>query len=157
LNAPKGIIPLAIHTKQVQLVGDVHKNKDYLPSPVSRSQVGSELAIPLVFNKEVFGVLDVQSAKTNAFAQADVDLLSTLSTSVSIAIRNAKLYNAEGWRRKVEEQLREVASSLAEGLPLHNVFQLIVNNAAEVLPCDVAIIWQLEENNDGQSALNSQR
>jgi len=154
LEASRGIIPLAVRTNQVQLANDVRNNSHYLPSPVSHSQVGSELAIPLEFNHEVFGVLDVQSPKTNAFHTADIELLSALSASVSIAIRNAKLYNAEKWRRKVEEKLREVASKLAENVPLQELFQLIVKNVAEVLPCDIAALWLLDVDESGEPCLD---
>ncbi|MFZ3071538.1 MAG: GAF domain-containing protein [Anaerolineaceae bacterium] len=152
LNADRGIIPLTVRTNQIQLINDVKQDPLYIQSPVARSVTGSELTIPLGFTNEVFGVLDIQSNAVNAFTAADIDLLSTLAASISIAIRNAKLYNSEKWRRRVAESLQDVASLLVENIPLDETFQAILKNIQEILPCDLAAIWLLDEN--GQSSQN---
>jgi len=53
----------------------------------------SEIALPLFLNKQVIGVLDVQSEVPSAFTQEDIDVLSTLAGQVSIAIQNARLFD----------------------------------------------------------------
>src|SRR5690606_31186499 len=92
-----------------------------------------------------FGVLDVQSAKTNAFDDTDISLLSTLSASISIAIRNAKLYNAEKWRSRVAESLQAVARKLTESSTLEEKFSFILESISAILPCDSAAIWLLDD------------
>ncbi len=53
----------------------------------------SEMALPLVQSqREIIGVLDVQSTEPNAFSQDDIQILSTLAEQVTIAIANARLY-----------------------------------------------------------------
>jgi GAF domain-containing protein len=52
----------------------------------------SEMAIPLRVAGEVIGALDVQSTATNAFAQEDIDVLTTLADQIAIAIENARLF-----------------------------------------------------------------
>ena len=145
LAAPSGIIPLAVRNNQIYLTNDVQRDPEYFANPVLRSQSGSELTIPLAFNQEVFGVLDVQSAQTNAFDDTDVNLLSTLCASISIAIRNAKLYNAEKWRSRVAESLQSVARTLTENSSLEEKFDFILKSISAILPCDAAAIWLLED------------
>ncbi len=55
----------------------------------------SELALPLIVDDQVIGVLDVQSARSNAFSQEDVDSLATVATHVSVALHNAQLFEAQ--------------------------------------------------------------
>lgn len=81
----------------------------------------SEMALPLIISGEVIGALDVQSTEPNAFSNEDVEILTTLSEQVSIAIQNARLYEqiqkslaeaeavssryfSETWRQIAQEQ-----------------------------------------------------
>jgi GAF domain-containing protein len=52
----------------------------------------SEMAIPLRVAGEVIGALDVQSTETNAFAEEDINVLTTLADQIAIAIENARLF-----------------------------------------------------------------
>jgi len=52
----------------------------------------SEIALPLRIGNNIFGALDVQSTKAQAFTQEDVNILSTLAEQVSVAIQNARSY-----------------------------------------------------------------
>lgn len=52
----------------------------------------SEMALPLRAGPVVIGALDAQSTEPNAFAEEDVEILSTLAGQVSTAIRNATLF-----------------------------------------------------------------
>jgi len=145
LEAPKGLIPLTVRRNKTHISGDVRHDPEYQNCPIIGAQSGSELTIPLAFNQEVFGVLDVQSAQTNAFDEADISLLTTLSASISIAIRNAKLYNAEKWRSRVAESLQSVARKLTDGSTLEEKFDFILECISAILPCDAAAIWLLDE------------
>ena len=46
----------------------------------------------LLAEDQIIGALDVQSTDSNAFNQADINILSTLADQVSIAIQNARQY-----------------------------------------------------------------
>lgn len=52
----------------------------------------SEIALPLRAGDEIIGALDVQSTEPNAFFPEDLNILSTLSDQVSIAIQNARQF-----------------------------------------------------------------
>ena len=54
----------------------------------------SEITLPLRIGQEIIGALDVQSTEPNAFHQEDLNILSTLADQVSIAIQNARQYEA---------------------------------------------------------------
>lgn len=52
----------------------------------------SEIALPLRTGEEIIGALDVQSTEPSAFAQEDINILSTLADQVSVAIQNARQF-----------------------------------------------------------------
>ena len=53
---------------------------------------GSMLAVPMLFQGKVIGVMSFFHQKTNAFDEQDVTMLDTLGALVSIALKNAELY-----------------------------------------------------------------
>lgn len=70
-------------------------------------EVRSELAIPLLFEDRLLGVVDLESSEFDAFSARDEELLSTLGSSLAIALENARLY------AKVRASERRMESDLA--------------------------------------------
>jgi GAF domain-containing protein len=50
------------------------------------------MALPLIVGGQVIGALDVQSERTNAFSDQDIEIFSTLADQIAIAITNSRLY-----------------------------------------------------------------
>lgn len=65
---------------------DVHKRNEFLPD------TRSELAIPLTIGNRIIGALDVQSKESDAFAEDQVNILSTMADQIAISLDNARLY-----------------------------------------------------------------
>jgi len=59
----------------------------------SDGETGSELAVPLRINNEVIGVLDVRSKEIDSFDERDLRLLTSFANNVSVALRQARLFN----------------------------------------------------------------
>ena len=52
----------------------------------------SEMALPLIIRGHVIGALDIQSEKTNAFSEDDVEIMRTVADQLAIAIENTRLF-----------------------------------------------------------------
>ena len=63
--------------------------------------VESQVAIPMLFNDELIGVLSVESKKINIFNNSDEILIGILANQTANALQNAKLYQLEQ-KRKLE-------------------------------------------------------
>ena len=78
--------------------------------------VQSELAVPLIMQGRVLGVLDLESHKPHAFTQQHEQMLSILASTAAIAIDNARLYDhlrrAEQRRKQDLDRAREVQQLL---------------------------------------------
>jgi GAF domain-containing protein len=72
---------------------------------VMEAEVRSELAVPLVREGEVWGVLNVESPQVAAFDGHDQRLMETVAGQILIALRNA-----EEHRKLEQEQARRVAA-----------------------------------------------
>ncbi|RLC66475.1 MAG: hypothetical protein DRI48_04570, partial [Chloroflexi bacterium] len=112
-----GMIGRAAKTGQLLLANDVSRNPHYIPAPIQEKiSTQSELCVPLKLADRVIGVLDVQEARLNAFDETDVVALTTLADQISVALENARLYNAAqqeiAERERAQEALRERAARL---------------------------------------------
>ena len=148
LEAERGLLPAAVKEKETKRINNVEDEPLFLESPFAEQFSGSEMAVPLLFGGEVLGVLDIQSEEKGTFSSEHQKLMETLADNLAIAIRNARLYRSEKWRRQVAESLRDVASLLSENANLQDVMEAILNQLHKNLPCDIAGIWLFE--NDSQ-------
>jgi serine phosphatase RsbU (regulator of sigma subunit) len=149
LNAPAGIIPWVARHGQTVIANNVELDARYLRLSETingeSAPTASELTVPLAFRDEVLGVLDVQSDRQNAFSEQDRFLFEALADSVAIAIRNANLYRSERWRRQVADSLHQVAGLLSADVMLEEVLDTVLAQLEQTLPCDLAAVWLLED------------
>ncbi|MGB7337678.1 MAG: GAF domain-containing protein [Phototrophicaceae bacterium] len=64
----------------------------------------SELAVPIIDNEGVVGVLDMQSRRIDAFTATERDALTVIANQLATAIRNARLF--EDKERNIRENKR---------------------------------------------------
>lgn len=82
-------------------VSQVHKRNEFLPD------TRAELAVPLRVGETIIGALDVQSRERDAFSEAQVAVLQTMSDQIAVAIQNARLYEDLSRRlQDIEERNR---------------------------------------------------
>jgi GAF domain-containing protein len=75
----------------------------------------AELALPILDGEQVIGALDVQSADVNAFSDVEIQSLQVAANLIATAIRNARLYEQQGFAARDKEALfQETQASLAE-------------------------------------------
>jgi sigma-B regulation protein RsbU (phosphoserine phosphatase) len=86
-----GLCGTAAALRQSLRVPNVHLDPRYTRCS-SGIEINSELVVPLVFKDHLLGVLDLESREYDAFTSRHEQLLSTLSSSLSIALENARLY-----------------------------------------------------------------
>jgi sigma-B regulation protein RsbU (phosphoserine phosphatase) len=84
-----GIVGAAVALRKPVVVPDVAADPRYVNvNPETRS----ELAIPLIYQDRVIGVLDLESPVLNYFNDDHVQALSILAGQLAVAIENARLY-----------------------------------------------------------------
>ncbi|MFZ5882163.1 MAG: GAF domain-containing protein [Chloroflexota bacterium] len=141
LDDAQGIIPWVAREGKTILAGDVKKDARYRPSPFPPANTRSELCVPLLYNQEVVGVLDIQSDRVNAFTEDDRLLFEAVADNIATAIHNADLYRSEQWRRQVGESLREVAGLVSANVGVDDVLEAVLDELDRNLPVDISAIW----------------
>lgn len=76
----------------------------------------SALFVPLLVNGEVKSIISIQDLDhENAYSDSDVQLLQTLSTAMSVALENARLWEQEKMYRKALERELEIGREIQAG------------------------------------------
>ena len=84
-----GVMGRAAHSKETQFVRDVSTDPDFIRASY---EVKSEIAVPLLKDENVLGVLNVESKGDPSLDENDVNLLKALAGSIAVAIDNARLH-----------------------------------------------------------------
>ncbi len=145
LDDEEGIIAWVAQHGETLLSNNVDQDPRYVPSPLPPANTRSELCVPLIFNGQVNGILDVQSDQLKAFTEQDRLIIEMLGDSIAAAVRNADLYRSEQWRRQAGDSLREVAVLLSASASLDQVLEAVLTELERNLPSDITAIWLLDE------------
>jgi GAF domain-containing protein len=88
-----GIVGYVTSTGKARVALDTGMDAVFFNNP-DLPETRSEIALPLHLGEEIIGALDVQSTEPNAFNEDDISVLGTLADQVSVAIQNARQYEA---------------------------------------------------------------
>ena len=125
----QGVVGRAVRERRTQIVGDVLRDPDYFLTDTWRDHnQRSEIAVPLIYEEKVIGVLALESSQTNAFNEYHGRLLENIANPLSIAIVNARLHrdHVERERRFEHEILmgRDIQRAMLPDNPAVKGFEL---------------------------------
>lgn len=117
----EGIVGQVADNGEFYIASDVREDPLFVDDS-DAVDVRSEVAIPLRAAGETIGVLDVQSAELGSFTEEIVAALRTLADQISLAIRNARLFEQaqkalKAERRAYGEFSREAWSEMIRARP----------------------------------------
>ena len=100
----KGITGAALAAREAVVVKDVREDPRYI---MLNPGMRSELAVPLVHQDKVWGVLDLEHTRKGYYTERHARTLSTLAAQMAIAVANARLYQqVVRAERRMERDLR---------------------------------------------------
>ncbi len=153
LDAHPSLVARAARTRRPVISNDARHDYDHLPNPYL-PETRSEAAFPLLRGDRLLGVLDVQAAEPGRFSVAELRTLENVSAHASIAIENARLYEAERAARARADALLEASRALSSTLSLQEVLESILKQCSQVLPYMSGSILIYEEGTPIEVALD---
>lgn len=158
-----GIVGRAALKGEAQLVQDVARDPDYL---LIKDWVRSEVAVPIVSEEQVLGVLAVASGSSSPLDSNDLQLLQTFAGQVATAMVNARLFEqmvqlSAELERRVEERSRElreerdridtlyrIAVELTASLDLDRVLNRALELVGEAVGADTGALFLVDPQSD---------
>jgi GAF domain-containing protein len=95
-----GIISHCFNEAEMRLSPKIREDLNYIQNPLLPSTL-SELAIPLIYDEKVIGVIDFQSSKVNAFSPEELKILRTLTDQIAVSYQKAQISQQ---LKKVQEE-----------------------------------------------------
>jgi sigma-B regulation protein RsbU (phosphoserine phosphatase) len=105
----KGITGAAATSREIVRVHDTGTDPRYI---ASHPDIRSEIAVPLVVQHRVIGVMDLESERIGYFTDEHSRMLSMLAPSVATAAENARLYEEIGDRERLMQNDLKAAFDL---------------------------------------------
>lgn len=114
----EGIMGWVAARGKILLAPDTTQDPRYI-STISSTRTLSEVALPIKWNDQIIGVLNVESDRIDAFDVNDITVLESLANQLAVAIENARLYEQAQQLAAVEERqklARELHDSVSQAL-----------------------------------------
>ena len=105
---------------QVIVANDVRQDPRYLAHE-ALDRAAAEVALPLMVEDRVLGVLDLQSDRYGSFDEDEISILRILADQIAVAIEDSQIYRAQQEQSWVSTALLQVAEALAEESTLEEV------------------------------------
>ncbi len=136
-----GITGQVASTGRPARVPDVSRSPEYVEATPG---IRSEVCVPIRVNEKIIGVLNAESRKLNAFAEEDERLLTTIAGTLGNAIERLRLLANEKKQRLEAENLRDATSALTTTIELEQLFEIILDALAKLVPYTSASIELVE-------------
>ncbi|NBR83916.1 MAG: GAF domain-containing protein [Proteobacteria bacterium] len=140
-----GLTGWVARTGQPACVGDVTKDARYIRL---RPEVRSELAVPLLINNDVRGVLNVDADRLNAFTADDQALLEALSLQAARVIQNTWLYEQLRLKARLFESLASVSQTINSTLNLDDALRVITREACQLMDAKMSSLLLLDDSRE---------
>lgn len=111
---------------------NLEKDSDFQADPLL-SHTKSEVGIPLIVAGRIIGVLDIHSAKPNAFGTDEIAILQTLSGQLAVAVQNARLFSQVSLRAERERKVVEITSHIRSTNDISSILQTAVSELRRAL------------------------
>ena len=141
----RGVTGWVAKTGQPLRVPDTTADARYISV---RKDVRSELAVPLVLEGQLIGVLNVDSTRKNAFSEEDEALLVALGHHAAQVIHNSWLHEAVAHNLRRLEALFQVAQSIISSLNLEEILRRVTADACRLMDSKVCSLMLLNAERD---------
>jgi len=110
LDNPVGTVPLAASRREVVLKNNVLGEDEHFDNPLL-PETRSEISVPIIFQSELLGVINLQSTELNRFSERDLELYRLFADQIGVALHNAQLFDQVEVARSKAEQADKAKSA----------------------------------------------
>ena len=142
MSVSEGITGWVVRHGQAARVADVRKDDRYVSV---RSEVRSELAVPLQVNGEMRGVINVDSDREDAFTEDDELLLKELAQQAAKVIQHTWLYEQIRFKARMFESLVSVSQTINSAISLDDALRAITREACVLMKSKMSSLLLLDE------------
>lgn len=121
-------------------IDDVRADSRFVPLPNVPVEPEAILAVPMLFNGEVTGVITVSRFTGRTFSDHELDVLKILAAQSAIALATATFRDEVARRLEAERAQAELAQRTGAGGPLRPLLSDVLATAQRLLACSSAAL-----------------
>lgn len=126
----EGITGLVVQEGVPKIVNNITLEPKYI---TVRSDIQSEMAVPLIINGDVIGVISVDHLDQNAYSENDLELLQTISNQAAQIIARNRLYQNLERKIKLKDVLLDISTTVENIIELKDVFDILIKKLTDNL------------------------
>ena len=148
LDSEQSLVARSARTREGIVLNDVTTDQNFLPNPLL-PETRAEMAIPMIVNNQIIGVLDVQSETVGRFTEVDVNIKTTLASQVATALQNARSFAKAQRQAERETTLNTISQKIQSATTVEAVLQIAARELGHSLgaPLTIAQLGLKEHNN----------
>ena len=125
----RGLAGWVVREKRVAIVDDTKKDARWVHIEGQPAQSCSALAVPIIYDDHVLGVITLQHTTTYYYTDPHVELMRSAAEQMALALHNAQMYERQ--RRQTHRQT--VMYKLLRSVSEHLTFQPVANVATQTI------------------------
>lgn len=137
----QGIIGSAVRSGARVLVNNVRHDESYIPIP-GAEKIYAELAIPITYQSQVLGVINIESEFE--ISEQDADDLQLVADQLGVAIERAHQLEAEKQRHDRLALIARMGQRAATRLDSQTLFKVLVDELHKQLGYDHAALFLMD-------------
>lgn len=141
----QGLAGWVVKQRQGALIHSTLDDPRWLRRPPEEGDPRSAMSAPLEARGRIVGVVTLVHPQAGHFTEEDLSLLQAIADQASIAVENARLFQAEREGRDFASTLQEVARIMNSALEPTLVFPQVLEQLERVIDYDSASIFLEQE------------
>jgi len=148
LKPNEGIVGWVYQNRQPALVNDVTADPRFLSriDQLTGFVTRSVLCAPLVVNGTAIGALEVLNKQQGNFTPDDLELLTSMTASLAIALQNSTLFQQVQKQVKYMAQLSKLITEINASVSFTETLQTMVAELSKIFPFERTVLGVLDEN-----------
>ncbi len=113
-----GLAGWVMHHRTIGLITDTQKDERWLNLPDQPYAVRSAMAVPIIRDNEIFGILTLLHSQPEVFHQGTVDVMEVTAGQLGLALESARLYSKlDAYSRALDAELEKGRKIQRDFLP----------------------------------------
>ena len=130
LKIGQGITGLVASEGKGMLINDVSKEPNYISI---KKEIQSEMAVPMIVEDSVIGVISLDSNRMNAFTEEHLKIVSILANQAALIFKNLQTFRSLKQKNKIQQVLIEISKIITNSLDRDEIFQAIMQLVEKTL------------------------
>lgn len=115
---------------------------DQLRSPINAPspEINSWLGVPIMLGGNILGVIYMQSTRTYAYTEDDMQFLSTVVSQVAVAVSNARLFSERERRLREITVLKDIGNAISSTLDMEGALKRLYREMGQAIDMNNSLI-----------------